>query len=280
LAPVLQRAAVMDRFTEATVQTAEEHAKTVYTLVHGKTSDGRNPFIDNIKNNIGTPTTPGGGYAEGTLASKAISVSEDRQVHNLPVDSELKTVSSEAEINYEPFKNGVFEGLSAAMNVPPEVAMQKYNSNYSASRAAINSWGFIIGIERNDLILDYYQPIYNLYLYAHILKGKVSANQYVLAKNQKNFYVVEAYSGAKFSGPVMPHIDPKKEIDSIRTALADDVTPLISFEEAVDQWNGGDWNANVKKVKKEKATLDELGLTPPPVVVATQPPISPKPIET
>lgn len=263
LSPILEKVTKIDRYTEATVAGAEERAKLVWTVNHGKTSDGSNPFIDGPRARNGL-AIGADAFAQGQLAANQIALTEDRKVYNLPVDSELKSVSSQQEINYEPFFKAVFVQLCAAVDIPPEVALQQYSSNYSASRAAINGWGYIVDIYRKRLADKFYQPFYDLWLYIHILKGKVSAKGYIKALNSGNTDVVEAYSVAKFTGVNMPHIDPLKEINAIRAALGPGYAnvPLISFEQAAALNNNGDWESNIKKLAEENKLAAELDVVP------------------
>lgn len=261
LSAILEKVTKLDRYTEATVATAEERAKLVWTIVHGKTSTGENPLIDGPRAKFGLSN--GTDFAvQGQLAANQIALTEERKVYNLPPDSELKAVSSQSEINYEPFFKAIFVQLCAAVDIPPEVAMQQYNSNYSASRAAINGWGYIVDIYRKRLADKFYQPFYDLWLYVHIEKGKVSADKYIDAKLVGNADIVEAYSVAKFSGVNMPHIDPVKEIKALREALGEKFknVPLLSVEQAAELGGYGDWYANAMKVKEEQGVIEELGL--------------------
>ncbi len=270
LSPILEKNKKLDRFTEATVKSAEEHAKTVYTVVHGKTSTGENPFISGPRAQVGGVVAPDY-YLEGQVAANKIAISTEGDVFNLPPDSELKTVSSNAEINYEPFWKAIFVQLSASIGMPPEVALQQYNSNYSASRAAINGWGYIVDVYRKGLAEKFYQPFYDLWLYCHILKNKVDAPGYLEAKQSGNTEIIEAYSAAKFTGVNMPHIDPLKEINAIRAALGEGYAdvPLISFEQATALNGSGDWENNVKKLAEEKKMVDGLDVIPKPEPVVT-----------
>lgn len=264
LSAVLEKVTKLDRYTEATVATAEERSKLVWTVNHGKTSTGENPLVDGPRARIVGPG-PDSAFIQGQMAANQIALSEERKVYNLPVDSELKTVSSQQEIDYGVFWTAVFDQLCAAMEIPPEVALQKYNSNYSASRAAIMGWEYIVKVYRKRFSDKFYQPVYDLWLYVHILKGKVDAPGYREAKIAGNKEVVEAYSAARFTGVNMPNIDPLKEANSMRIMLGiNDQTPLITHEEAAERLGAGDFDANLDKIADEMELIDEAGL--PPIV--------------
>jgi capsid protein len=156
------------------------------------------------------------------------------------------------------------------MEIPPEVALQKYNSNYSASRAAINGWEYIIKIYRKRFSDKYYQPFYNLWFYIHVLKGKVQAPKYLDAKAAGNDEIIEAYSAARFTGVNMPMIDPKKEADAMRIMLGlGDQSPLATHEQVVEKLGNGDWESNMAKIEDENEILRGMGYEPieiPPAV--------------
>jgi capsid protein len=261
-AAILEKTAKLDRYTEATVSTAEERAKVVYVLEHGRTSDGSNPLADNIKARLGSIASDGS--AEAKIVAQAISVTEERQVHSLAPDQSLKAVSSRSEIQYDPFFNAIFTQICATVGTPPEVALQKYNSNYSASRAAILAFQDVVALYRSKCGNDFYGPIYFVWLYIHILKNKVSAEKYLQAWTDDNMDVVEAYSGAKFTGINMPHIDPLKEMNAIRAALGEGYKnmPLISLEQATEQAGAGDWESNASKLSQEIKLAKKLKVVP------------------
>lgn len=271
LTAIIEKITKIDRFTEAAVSNAEEIAKIYLQIVHGKTSDGENPLVTPIKRRVTSDTTllP---FEQAELVSKNIQATENKMAYNMPVDSELKAVSNQGQVNYEPFFRPVLEQLCASMDAPPEIVTQKYNSNYSASRAAINMWGYIVDIGRKTESRDFYQKVYNLWLYLHILKNKVSAKKYLEAKAAGNMDVVEAYSRAKFTGQNMPHIDPLKEANAIRVMLGiNDQTPLITHEDAVEQLGNGEFDANIEKITDEMAQIKKAGL---PDIVPL-PPVTP-----
>lgn len=254
LAHILEKIAKTDRYTEASVSRAEEIAKVVYALEHGRTSTGESAFLNNLKRDGSGDI---GNWEKGEAVSRRIQATEEKNAYNLPIDSKLVTLNSTGEINFPAFFDAIFSQLCASQDIPPEVAVQKYSSNYSASRAAINGWQYIINYYRKKFSRQFYQYVYNYWLYVHILKSKVPAPGYLNARATGNMYVVEAYQGAKFSGPNMPHLDPLKEANAMRTILGDDVTPLGSFEQIAEMLNLGDWYENYKKYLHEYELIDQ-----------------------
>lgn len=257
---VIEKINKLDRWVEASLSSAEERAKIYLQIVHGKSSDGENPMVAPLKRRIGMndPLLP---FDQAELVSKNIQATENKMAYNMPVDSKLEAVNSQSESQFEQFYKPVLEQICASMDAPPEVVTQKYNSNYSASRAAINMWGYIVDIARKEESRDFYDPIKDIFLYVHILKNKISATGYLEARAKGNADVVEAYSRAKFTGVNMPHIDPLKEANAIRVMLGiNDQTPLITHEAATEQLGNGEFDANLDKISDEMVLIREAGL--------------------
>lgn len=250
ISTILEKDGVLKRYTEATVTSAEERAKIAYAITHGMHSNGENPLAAKIAAVQGNS----GEKVDFEEVRKNIQATTQKTVINMPQDSDLKSLESDQEVNYPEFFNAIFEQECAAMDIPPEVAKQMYNSNYSASRAAINNWGYIVDIKRQDLSEQFYKPIYNLWLELEVLKGKIQSNGYKQALRDKNRMAIEAYTTARFQGLKMPHIDPLKEVKAVREMIEEG---LISKEHATEILNIGDWWENIEQIKKEKKYTDD-----------------------
>lgn len=255
---ILEKVDKFDRYTEAAVGSAEERAKIVYAIEHNKDSDGENPLLQSAKVAAGkghNAAAETAGYALGTKTAQTIAASTQKQTFNMPIGSQLKALSSVTEMQYNTFSKAVFSYLCAAVDIPPEVAMQLYEQNYSSSRAAINAWDYIVKIHRKNLAKKSYQPFYNMWLELEVLKNKVSAPGFITALQKNNFMVTESYSRARWTGVNMPHIDPLKEVKAVRAMLGEDISPLISREQATEALGVGDFTKNVEKFKEEEALL-------------------------
>jgi lambda family phage portal protein len=248
---ILEKVGKLDRYTEATVGSAEERAKIPFSVEHNKDSDGTNPLIGQIKIAAGmgknaAPET--NGYELGKKTAANIAATTGKQVFNMPVGSQLKALYSQNEIQYDAFWKAIFRSLCAAVDIPPEVALQEYNSNYSASRAAIGGWEYICDVYRDLIVQKLHLPFYQLWLHTEILRGSIVAPGYL--QNSTNFMVTEAYGKARFIGSKMPHLDPVKEVKAAVEMVS---KGLMSNETASEKLNAGDWYETQVKLKKEKS---------------------------
>lgn len=259
----LEKINKLDRYTESSVTKAEQASNLVYAIIHDKDSTGESPTDSLISQKRGSvlASVPDGQVLADGLAQR-MTQQTSGQTFNMTQGSRLEAFSTDIETDFGTFHNSVFDIISASQDIPPEVAMQKYSSNYSASRAAINSFGYIVSINRMTFANQFYIPFYKLWLEYQILTNKIKAKGYI--ENLDNFMVTESYSQCRFIGKNMPHIDPLKEIKAVREMLGiDGATPLISREQATEMLNSGQWDENFMK------SLEEEKIIPKEVVVDT-----------
>jgi capsid protein len=251
----LEKINKLDRYTEASVTKAEQASNLVYTINHDKDSTGEDPTqnLINRKRGIAVAEVSDGYTLADGLANK-IQQSTSGKTYNMPNGAKLESFSTSIETDFGQFQSSVFDTISAGQDIPPEVAMQKYSSNYSASRAAINSFGYIISIKRENFANQFYIPFYKLWLEHQILTNKINVPDYIA--NMDNFMVTDSFSQCRFIGKNMPHIDPLKEAKSIELMLE---LKLISREQASELLNMGSWEDNFKKnLEEEKIIPKEI----------------------
>jgi len=265
ISQILEKANKLDRYTEAAVGKAEQAAKILNAITHQDYSTGENPLDDLVKRKL---KVKGDGaevdsFVLGDGLANRITETTSNMTINMPPGSKLESFGTDIESDYAGFESANFNKISAASGVPPEVAMQMYNSNYSASRAAINGWGYVVDIDREDYSLQFYKPFYKLWLEFEILRNKIQAPGFIKALSKNDFMVIDSYAQCRFIGKNMPHIDPLKEIKAIRAMLGDnDQTPLISREQATESLNAGEWNANYTKNKEETKIIPKEEIEP------------------
>jgi capsid protein len=265
ISQILEKANKLDRYTEAAVGKAEQAAKILNAITHQDYSTGENPLDDLVKRKLKVKGdgTEVDSFVLGDGLANRITETTSNMTINMPPGSKLESFGTDIESDYAGFESANFNKISAASGVPPEVAMQMYNSNYSASRAAINGWGYVVDIDREDYSLQFYKPFYKLWLEFEILRNKIQAPGFIKALSNNDFMVIDSYAQCRFIGKNMPHIDPLKEIKAIRAMLGDnDQTALISREQATENLNAGEWNANYTKNKEESKMIPKEEIEP------------------
>jgi len=266
----------LERYQEAAVGSAEERQKIAYFIEHGVNSDGQNPLSSGLAKAYDANASDKNDLpidSAGDQMANTIAVTTNKQAFNMPKDSTIKVVSSQQEMFFRDFMMVNIELLCASIEMPPNVVLQKYNDSFSASRAATKDWDHTMGVKRNSLQIQFYQRVYNFWLYTEILKGKIQAPGYLAAFASKNMMMVEAYQMAKFSGDLFPHIDPLKEAKAEREKLGSlgAHLPLTTLEAATEALGGSDSDSNMEQYAKELEYADELGIEVPEVAGAGEP---------
>lgn len=261
IATVLETLKKLERYKEATVGSAEERQKIVMQIIHQQFSTGENPLQgqlakafddDAVTDDIPTDDV-------GNKLADTVAATTNKSVFNMPIGAELKGLESKNELYFKEFYTVNINIVCASLGIPPEVALSKYDSNFSASRAALKDWEHTINVNRKRFSEQFYQPIYEFWLEIQILLNKIQAPGYFLANNNM---VKESYQTARFTGATIPHIDPLKEVDAVRKKLGDlgKNIPLTTIEKATEELNGGDSNSNMEQYAKELEKSKSLGI--------------------
>lgn len=263
LAYILQLSKQLQRYTDATVSTAEEIAKVAYTIEHGVGSTGESPLktvAGNAFEAFGNNDLPV--WDDGTAVARDISISTGRKVYNLGIDSKVQTIKNEGVLHFAEFSDKIIQYIAAALNIPPDVAMSMYNGSFSASRAALKDWEHTLVVLRKKFSDQFYQPIYEVWLYTQVLQGKVMANGLLNAAMQKNTMALSAFYYARFVGANVPHIDPEKEVRAYRLMQGADAAnvPLTTNEYIVESLVNQDFTSVVEQYEEEMEYAAEHGI--------------------
>lgn len=258
ISSVMQSIKMVDRYRDATVGSAEERQKITFAIEHNAISTGENPFIKQVQAAFNVDAEQQTGKIDGEAVANKVAATTDKQVVNMPPGATLKALESKNELYYKDFYESNTNSIASAIGIPPEVAYSKYDSNFSASRAALKDWEHTLNIERNNFSAQFYQPIFNFWLEVEILTNKITAPGYLVARANGNDMVLESYQKARFTGANVPHIDPVKEVKAERLKLGQPHLPLTTAEAATEALNGGEYDTNVEQVLIETEAAGDL----------------------
>ena len=265
---VLETLKKLDRYKEAVVGKVEEEAKVVMSIEHEVYSSGENPLMDNLAksfNASGDDSLPKS--LEGKALQDNVAATTNKRVVNMPNGAKLKAFESSSTSNYNDFYSPNVNSICATVGIPPEVALSKYDSNFSSARAALKDWEHTLGVERKDFSTQFYQKVYEFWLDVEVHKQNIQANGYVLALAKGDEVILASYRNARFTGANVPHIDPEKEVRAERLKLGTtgDTIPLTTSEAATEALNGGDSDANFVRYSEELKKTKELDIEAAPI---------------
>ena len=262
----LETMAKIDRYKEAAVGSAEERQKIAFSIVHNQFSDGQNPFEDQL---AGLFNADGNGSSnaipvdsDGKALASEVAATTNKQAINLTPGSKLEMHESKNEMFFQEFYSTNANIICSALGIPPNVAFSIYNDSFSASRAATKDWEHTMEVKRNDFQSQFYDPILALWLHTQILDFKIQAPGYLQAYANKNYFVIEAYLAARFTGPMFPHVDPLKEAKAERVKLGNQAEhlPLTTLERSTEILNGGESASNINQFAQELKDAEKAGI--------------------
>lgn len=274
LSGLLQTVTQMDEYKTATLGSAKEQNSVAYQATYDVKSTGENVFIRNLATAQDASANDGFVPVDSQLKEMAntVSVSTGKQAFAMPPGSELKPLNkNEAELYFDPFWRTLFEVVCAAAGIPPNVALQRFDTSFSSARAAIKDWEHSLLLKRYKHGLTFLQPGYEFQLHVDILTGKIQAPGYLKAYRKENILVLAAYRAARWVGDNVPHIDPVKEVEAERAKLGllGGNVPLTTIKKATEVLNGGSSKSNIQDFSAELEFAKAEGLDIEPV--QTQP---------
>jgi capsid protein len=262
LTAVLETASQLDRFKAASLGNAEENANIPYTFEHNQFSDGENPMIKQMVQSMGrdkgvAPETQT--YEKCDQIADKIAVSTKKKAYNLPVGSTLKRNDFKTDDNFKDFFNINSSVVYYTIGIPPEVAEDRFGGSYSSSRAALKSWEHKMKTDReNTLHQEFYGPIYDYWFNINVMQNNIHAPGYLNTDAMGKL----AYLNKRFVGVNIPHIDPVKEVNAIRTKLGKmyENIPLTTADQATEEMNTGDFTNIIKKAENEQEIASNFNL--------------------
>lgn len=218
-----------------------------------------NPQSEYPLNEVGAGDVVGGEEDDPTGMNGGISSSENEHEMGPGTVNVLKpgekVVFGNPNIpsaGFETFTKTLAKLLGAGIEMPYDVLVKEFNSSYSASRGALlEAWeGF--KMRRKWFVDDFCQPIYEIWLAEAVARGRIKAPGFF-----ENPITREAWSGARWIGPVQGQLDPKKEAEA---ALALASAGVKTYEQITRELGGGDFEENAEQLKHEKELLASAGV--------------------
>jgi capsid protein len=274
LSAVFEKLKQLERYQTATIGSAEERAKIPYVIQHEMGSTGENPLLSQFAKIVNADSliddVPIDDF--GNKLADRIAATTNKQVYNLPINASLKAIEAKNELYFKDFFTTNIDLVCASVEIPPNVAMSKYDTSFSSSRAALKDWEHTLNVKRYKFSNQFWEPIYAFFLEVKILENKIVAPGYIKAKLTGNTEVLQAYRTARFVGANVPHIDPLKEVEAERLKLGETgaAIPLTTAEAATERLDGGESGANMEQyaqeLQKSKDLKIEMPVPPPPVI--------------
>ena len=156
--------------------------------------------------------------------------------------------------SFDKFTEAISAQVGAALEIPADLLLKKFNASYSASRAALLEAWKAFKMRREWLGDNFCRPLYEIWMSEAVARGRIYAPGFF-----NNPAIHAAYLGSEWLGPSQGQLDPVKEITAEILACSEGFS---THEQSTIRLNGGQWDNNVERLKRENEKLD--GQTPDP----------------
>lgn len=176
-------------------------------------------------------------------------------IYDLPPGKDVKTVNPlRSNTQFESFVNTSIMTIASSMGMPKEVLLKKYESNYTAARAALLDFWRTVRIYRARFNAGFNQPVYEQWLSEAVAQGRIHAPGFF-----DDPAVRQAWCGCMWMGASMGHVDPLKEVNAAEARIRNNIS---TQEQEASEYNGNDWNTNMRQRKREIEEEQKLGTAP------------------
>lgn len=181
---------------------------------------------------------------------EAVSFGGGMSVCNLNSGEELKSFApSSPNEAFSAFNKAIEDIVYSSVSQPPEIGRMSFNSNYSASQAAILLFWDVLKVWRDELASDFLNPVYEAWLDNEIARGRIKCPGW------SDPLLRKAWSYCEWTGKGRPHIDPVKYGSGEKLKIELGAT---TQERIAREMNGSNAALNRAKLKKELSDMPDI----------------------
>ncbi len=152
--------------------------------------------------------------------------------------------------NFDGFVESICKQIGTALELPYEILMKRFDSSYSASRAALEEAWKMFKMFRTWMSNDFCQPIYEEWLAEAVAKGRISAPGFFSDPIRH-----KAYCCSQWNGPARGLLNPVQEVNAAVTRVNNGFS-----SRAIEtmEMTGGDFYGNCDQLLSEENKLKEV----------------------
>lgn len=168
----------------------------------------------------------------------------------LPDGVHTETVdNANAQSTFESFTNQFVNQISAALNLPVELLLKRFQNSYSASKAALLQAQEEFRQRRLAFVQDFCAPVYESFLAEAVAIGRIDAPGFFDDAVKRR-----QWSAADWRTETSHLLDPLKEVQASQLKLQ---LGLSTYEKESAELTGTDFFENVEALKLERELLPQ-----------------------
>ena len=251
LALILQSLKEVDRYRDAAQRKAVINSILAMFIKKGENKQGTKPLTGGAQRKDSVTITD----SDGTTRTLDIArqhpglIMQELQEGEEPVGFG----ADGTDVNFGPFEAAMINGIAWANEVPPEVLTLAFQSNYSASRGAVNEFKMYLNKSRVERGEEFDAPVYQEWLLSETLRGTIAAPGLLAAwRDPARYDVYGAWVSSDWAGAIKPSVDLKKEVQAYAIMVKEG---FITRARASAELTGQKFSWNAKQLKKENEQM-------------------------
>lgn len=152
--------------------------------------------------------------------------------------------------NFSLFVEAICQYIGAALEIPYELLVKRFNASYTASKGALEEAWKMFRMYRDWLASDFCQPIYEEWMAEAVAKKRIDAPGFFTDP-----LIRKAYCRAEWNGPAKGILDPVKEVSAAEKRVQNGFSTRSS---ETREMTGGDYYSNADQLKQEEKKLSEV----------------------
>lgn len=152
--------------------------------------------------------------------------------------------------NFQGFVEAICQQIGAALEIPYELLVKRFNASYTASKGALEEAWKMFRMYRRWLANDFCQPIYEEWLAEAVRKKRIEAPGFFVDP-----LIKAAYCKAEWNGPARGTLDPNREVKAAQSRVENGFS---TRSQETMEMTGGDFYSNAEQLKNEEKKLSEV----------------------
>ncbi len=161
--------------------------------------------------------------------------------------------SAKTDLNFGEFERTIISAIAFANEIPPEILLLSFSSNYSASQAAIQEFKMYLNKVRKSFGSSFCQHVFTEWLISHgLLRSFDTGNLIASWRDPMRRMEYMAWTKSSWSGAIKPSADMLKTVKSYQLMLE---MGVIDRARAARELTGMKFSKVVKALTRENAQL-------------------------
>ena len=170
-------------------------------------------------------------------------------VYELPPGKKVEKIGdSRAPTAFDSYTQQIITMIGSGQEMPYEVAMHRYDSNFTAANAARLDFWKVVTKYRERFTEQFSQPIYEAVIAEAVALGRLQAPGFF-----DDPIVRDAWCGCRWNGVSKGHVQPVQEANAAKIRME---TGITTGEQEAMEYSGADYFENISELGRERKAWD------------------------